>query len=769
MEKNVKVHCLTNPVTMQSVANVLLAAGGSAVMAQDEQEVEEITAICQATLLNTGVPDERKIRSCILAGKCANRLGHPVVLDPVGAGASKFRRKKIGQLLQSVVPSIIRCNQEEASALLRAEDEKEFLVLGTERQKIEGTAESCQQDGDAVFSGIQSGGVESSLELELEKARRLAVRLAKKYRCTVCMTGEQDVISDGERVKVISGGDGRICRITGSGCMLSALCALKCGDGTDSFEAAVEAAETWRHCAERAGETVDEKEEGIGSFQIRLLDALSLKMEMERGRRMEVQSRMKQNKKRYISPEQLRLYAVTDRKWLAEGETLETVVETLVRSGVTCVQLREKHASDEEIISEGKKLNEICRKHHVPLIVNDRPDLAKKIGAAGVHVGLSDMGIEKARELLGEDFIIGGSAHNVKEALQAQKAGADYIGCGAVFGSQTKSDVTTLAKEELCAIWEAVEIPVVAIGGITAENIKELTGTGIDGVAVVSGLFAAKDKPEMVRRFLKAFEMKKVLTIAGSDCSGGAGIQADLKTMAANGVYGMSAVMALTAQNTTGVQGIMEVTPEFAGQQIDSIFTDIRPDAVKIGMLSSGEIIHVVAEKLKEYQAEHIVLDPVMVSTSGHRLIQKDAEQSLKKELFPLAELITPNIPEAEVLSGRKIKNAQDMESAAEKIVEEYGCAVLLKGGHRINDANDFLCTGEKKVWICGERVENPNTHGTGCTLSSAIASNLAKGAGMEEAVQKAKEYLTEALKEQLDLGAGSGPMDHTLGKIIFE
>ena len=179
MEKNVKVHCLTNPVTMQSVANVLLAAGGSAVMAQDEQEVEEITAICQATLLNTGVPDERKIRSCILAGKCANRLGHPVVLDPVG-GASKFRRKKIGQLLQSVVPSIIRCNQEEASALLRAEDEKEFLVLGTERQKIEGTAESCQQDGDAVFSGIQSGGVESSLELELEKSPEAGSQTGKK-------------------------------------------------------------------------------------------------------------------------------------------------------------------------------------------------------------------------------------------------------------------------------------------------------------------------------------------------------------------------------------------------------------------------------------------------------------------------------------------------------------------------------------------------------------------------------------------------------------
>ena len=263
--------------------------------------------------------------------------------------------------------------------------------------------------------------------------------------------------------------------------------------------------------------------------------------------------------------------------------------------------------------------------------------------------------------------------------------------------------------------------------------------------------------------------MRTAVTIAGSDSSGGAGIQADIKTMMANGVYAMSAITALTAQNTTGVQGIFEVTPEFLEQEIDSIFTDIRPDAVKIGMVSSSGLIIKIAEKLKEYDAKNIVVDPVMVATSGARLISEDAVSTLKEYLFPLAQILTPNIPEAEVLSGRKIKNAQDMESAAEKIVEEYGCAVLLKGGHRINDANDFLCTGEKKVWICGERVENPNTHGTGCTLSSAIASNLAKGAGMEEAVQKAKEYLTEALKEQLDLGAGSGPMDHTLGKIIFE
>ena len=263
--------------------------------------------------------------------------------------------------------------------------------------------------------------------------------------------------------------------------------------------------------------------------------------------------------------------------------------------------------------------------------------------------------------------------------------------------------------------------------------------------------------------------MKTALTIAGSDSSGGAGIQADIKTMTAHGVYAMSAITALTAQNTTGVTGIMEVTPSFLKEQLDDIFTDIFPDAVKIGMVSSGGLIEAIGDRLAFYRAANVVVDPVMVSTSGSRLISSEAIEALKEVLLPMANLLTPNIPEAEVLSGRKIKNAQDMESAAEKIVEEYGCAVLLKGGHRINDANDFLCTGEKKVWICGERVENPNTHGTGCTLSSAIASNLAKGAGMEEAVQKAKEYLTEALKEQLDLGAGSGPMDHTLGKIIFE
>ena len=254
---------------------------------------------------------------------------------------------------------------------------------------------------------------------------------------------------------------------------------------------------------------------------------------------------------------------------------------------------------------------------------------------------------------------------------------------------------------------------------------------------------------------------KTTLTIAGSDSSGGAGIQADIKTMQANGVYAMSAITALTAQNTTGVSGIFEVTPEFLGQQLDAVFTDIYPDAVKIGMVASAELVKMIAFKLKEYKAERIVVDPVMVSTSGSRLISEEAIQILKTELFPLASVLTPNIPEAEVLFGASIHSAEDMERAAQAISEEYHCAVLLKGGHQLNDANDLLYAEEKSRWSYGRRIDNPNTHGTGCTLSSAIASNLAKGYGLEEAVERAKEYISGALAAMLDLGAGSGPMDH--------
>ena len=255
--------------------------------------------------------------------------------------------------------------------------------------------------------------------------------------------------------------------------------------------------------------------------------------------------------------------------------------------------------------------------------------------------------------------------------------------------------------------------------------------------------------------------MKTALTIAGSDSSGGAGIQADIKTMTANGVYAMSAVTALTAQNTTGVYGILESTPEFLASQLDCIFTDIFPDAVKTGMVASTGLIEVIADKLKQYKAKNIVVDPVMVATSGSRLISQEAVDALKELLLPLATVLTPNIPEAEVLSGLTISGPADMEKAAQAIGEAYGCAVLCKGGHDLNDANDLLWRDGTCKWFHGRRIDNPNTHGTGCTLSSAIASNLAKGYDLDTAVERAKAYLSGALAAMLDLGAGQGPMDH--------
>jgi len=256
-------------------------------------------------------------------------------------------------------------------------------------------------------------------------------------------------------------------------------------------------------------------------------------------------------------------------------------------------------------------------------------------------------------------------------------------------------------------------------------------------------------------------KIKTALTIAGSDCSGGAGIQADIKTMTMNGVYAMNVVTALTAQNTTGVRAIQEVSPDFLEQQIDAVFEDICPDAVKIGMVSSGGLMHVIAEKLRYYKAKNIIVDPVMVASSGSVLMKSEAVKILTEELIPIANLVTPNIPEAAVLSGMYIENSDDMLTAAKIIYDNCGCAVLLKGGHSVNDASDLLyANGEYRLFE-GKRIDNPNTHGTGCTLSSAIAANLAKGYELDESVKQAKDYISGALAAQLDLGHGSGPMMH--------
>ena len=256
-------------------------------------------------------------------------------------------------------------------------------------------------------------------------------------------------------------------------------------------------------------------------------------------------------------------------------------------------------------------------------------------------------------------------------------------------------------------------------------------------------------------------KMKTALTIAGSDCSGGAGIQADLKTMTMNGVYAMSAITALTAQNTTGVRAIQESTPDFLKQQIDAIFEDIYPDAVKIGMVSSSELICVIADRLSYHRAKNVVVDPVMVATSGSSSMQTDAVKTLTGKLLPIATLVTPNIPESQVLSGMEIRTREDMYTVAKKIGDSYGCAVLLKGGHSIHDADDLLYANGDFRWFAGKRIDNPNTHGTGCTLSSAIASNLAKGFDLAMSVKRAKDYISDVLSAQLDLGQGAGPMMH--------
>lgn len=259
--------------------------------------------------------------------------------------------------------------------------------------------------------------------------------------------------------------------------------------------------------------------------------------------------------------------------------------------------------------------------------------------------------------------------------------------------------------------------------------------------------------------------MKKVLTIAGSDCSGGAGIQADLKTFSAHNLYGMTVITALTAQNTTGVQGILDISPEFVAQQLDSVFTDIKPDAVKIGMVSRMEIVDVIVGKLKQYSVKNVVVDPVMVATSGAKLMGDDVISALISQLFPLATVITPNILEAQVLSGETITDKEDMSQASKIIRKDTDVAILLKGGHLKGCADDLLLNGDEISWFTGKRVDNPNTHGTGCTLSSAIACNLASGYKLEESIEKAKKYLTGALESGLDLGAGSGPLNHSWNK----
>ncbi len=466
-----------------------------------------------------------------------------------------------------------------------------------------------------------------------------------------------------------------------------------------------------------------------------------------------------------FDPEELNLYAITDRECL-KGKDIKLQVELAIQGGATIIQLREKDISTEELAEIAKKLVPICHKHGVKLIVNDDWKAARLSGADGVHVGIEDTSVAEIRANTDTAFIIGATAKTVEQAQKAAKQGASYIGVGAVFPSPTKKNAIRITSDELRTICRSVKIPAVAIGGIGKENLWKLRGCGNVGIAVVSAVFGA-DNPytaakELSETWKKVRGTHTALTIAGSDCSGGAGIQADIKTMQANGVYAMSAITALTAQNTTGVSAIHDAPAEFAAQQIDMIFSDIRPDAVKIGMISSAETAEAIADRLKYWKAENIVVDPVAVATSGSSLSNTEAYEAVKKFLFPIAALVTPNIPEAELITGIKINGLADMQKSAEIIAEKYGCNVFLKGGHLTDRADDlFYESSGKYKWFEGKKIDNPNTHGTGCTLSSAIASNLAKGHKLEKSIELAKEYISGALTDMLDIGSGSGPLNH--------
>ena len=387
-----------------------------------------------------------------------------------------------------------------------------------------------------------------------------------------------------------------------------------------------------------------------------------------------------------LNKEDLLLYGVTDSKYL-KGRKMSELVEEAILGGVTMIQLREKEMTHEAFKQEALDVQSVCQKHHVPLIINDDVELCKEIDADGVHIGQDDLNLKEARKILGEDKIIGVSAHNYEEAKIALENGADYLGVGAIFATQTKDDAQNISMDTLNEICQKVDIPVVAIGGINQVNILEFMGAAIDGVAIVSSIFGSDDiqkasslLKDKIQRVISN-KMPTCLTIAGSDSSGGAGIQADLKTMLANRVYAMSVIAALTAQNTTGVDAIYDVDASFVASQMDSVFTDIYPMAVKIGMVSQKEVILSISGKLKQYHARNIVVDPVMVATSGAKLISDEAIDTLKENLFPLATVLTPNIPEAEVLSELKIRGQQrgaGHGSAAEPAAQSIGGAVKL-------------------------------------------------------------------------------------------
>ena len=450
----------------------------------------------------------------------------------------------------------------------------------------------------------------------------------------------------------------------------------------------------------------------------------------------------------------MKILAITPE--FKEEELFLTKTEEFLKQGISMLQYRDKNRNRAEKKSTAVKLKQLCEDYGTPLIINDDISLAREL-CLGVHLGQEDGSISEARILLG-DAIIGATAHTLQEALRAEEEGADYLGCGALYPTKTKADTSPLSLEDLKEIVKRVSIPVYAIGGIRPKHVAEILETKASGIALSSSLYHHDDY-HLYKPYRQG--IPTVLSIAGSDCSGGAGIQADLKTFMSLGCYGMRAITALTAQNTQAVEAIHCPPASFLRSQLESIFSDIPPKAIKIGMLGSQEIIETLEEILDQYEPHWVVIDPVMVSTSGSLLLEEDAIRALHRLLFK-AKLITPNIHEAEVLTSMSIRSHQDMEEAARLLIRRGIKAVLIKGGHLAQGADDLYMDDKGLRWYRAPRMLNPNTHGTGCTLSSAIAGFLALGETLEDAINLAKDYITTLLESSFDLGKGSGPLNHS-------
>jgi hydroxymethylpyrimidine kinase/phosphomethylpyrimidine kinase/thiamine-phosphate diphosphorylase len=459
------------------------------------------------------------------------------------------------------------------------------------------------------------------------------------------------------------------------------------------------------------------------------------------------------------------LYLITDH-----NDRLLERVESALSGGVSCLQYRNKTTNHEARRAEGEQLRKLCARNGIPFIVNDDVSLAAELRADGVHLGQDDGDVAGARLALGPKAIIGVSTHSTEEALRAEADGADYIGFGAMYPTGSKDVRFLPGPAALAEARKRVRIPMVAIGGIDRDNAPTVIDAGADAIAVISAVLSNPEPGLAAAELALLFNRRlpyprgSVLTVAGSDSGGGAGIQADIKTITLLGGYAASALTALTAQNTLGVRAIHGVPPAFLAEQLDAVLGDIPIQVVKTGMLFSAPLIEVLAEKLAEYDKKILVLDPVMIAKGGSSLVDDPAVATLVERLLPRAYLVTPNIPEAERLTGMEIHDESSREEVCRRLHSLGARNVLLKGGHLSGpEATDLLFDGVTFRSFTTTRIDTPNTHGTGCSTASAIAAFLAGGEPLPVAVSKAKEFITDAIRLAVPLGKGHGPVNHFL------